>query len=282
MRAMEQDWLESGLAFRKMHGLGNDFVIVDARSRSNPMTPTLARSIGDRHFGVGFDQLAVVLDAEDAEARLEFWNSDGSLSAACGNATRCVASLLFQETGKGKITLRTERGLLYCEDAGEGIYRVNMGQPQLDWHEIPLARDVDVLHLPIEGDPAAVGMGNPHCVFFTPDAARVDLPALGAKFEHHPLYPERTNVEFVEILNKGDIRLKIWERGAGVTLASGSCSCASVVASARRGLTGRHVRVHLDGGLLEIDWRDDGVWLSGPTAYVFDGVFQRAFLEAAG
>jgi len=282
MRAMEQDWLESGLAFRKMHGLGNDFVIVDARSRSNPMTPALARSIGDRHFGVGFDQLAVVLDAEDAEARLEFWNSDGSLSAACGNATRCVASLLFQETGKGKITLRTERGLLYCEDAGEGIYRVNMGQPQLDWHEIPLARDVDVLHLPIEGDPAAVGMGNPHCVFFTPDAAGVDLPALGAKFEHHPLYPERTNVEFVEILNKGDIRLKIWERGAGVTLASGSCSCASVVASARRGLTGRHVRVHLDGGLLEIDWRDDGVWLSGPTAYVFDGVFQRAFLEATG
>jgi len=282
MRGMEQDWLESGLAFRKMHGLGNDFVIVDARSRSNPMTPALARAIGDRHFGVGFDQLAVMLDAGDAEARLEFWNSDGSLSAACGNATRCVASLLFRETGKGKITLRTERGLLYCEDAGEGIYRVNMGQPQLDWHEIPLARDVDVLHLPIEGDPVAVGMGNPHCVFFTPDAARVDLPALGAKFEHHPLYPERTNVEFVEILNKGDIRLKIWERGAGVTLASGSCSCASVVACARRGLTGRHVRVHLDGGQLEIDWRDDGVWLSGPTAYVFDGVFQRPFLEAAG
>jgi len=271
--------LKQGLPFRKMHGLGNDFVVVDARQRANPITPDLARAIGDRHFGVGFDQLAVILSTDDAEARLEFWNADGSLSAACGNATRCVAGLLFDETGREQITLQTDRGRLICQNVGRGIYRVNMGPPQLDWHEVPLAREVDTLRLPIDGDPVALGMGNPHCVFFVPDAQAVPLESLGPKFEYHPLYPERTNVEFVQVLNSGEIRLKIWERGAGVTLASGSCSCASVVAAVRRGLTERRVQVHVDGGTLEIDWRDDGVWMSGPTAHVFDGVFSRRFLD---
>lgn len=271
--------MKQGLPFRKMHGLGNDFVVVDARQRANPITPDLARAIGDRHFGVGFDQLAVILSTDDAEARLEFWNADGSLSAACGNATRCVAGLLFDETGREQITLQTDRGRLICQNVGRGIYRVNMGPPQLDWHEVPLAREVDTLRLPIDGDPVALGMGNPHCVFFVPDAQAVPLESLGPKFEYHPLYPERTNVEFVQVLNSGEIRLKIWERGAGVTLASGSCSCASVVAAVRRGLTERRVQVHVDGGTLEIDWRDDGVWMSGPTAHVFDGVFSRRFLD---
>ncbi len=282
MRGMDQDWKKTGLRFRKMHGLGNDFVIIDARGRSNPVTPEVARAIGDRHFGVGFDQLAVLHDGADADAALQFWNADGSLSAACGNATRCVAGLLFQETGAAQLTIRTERGLLYCEDAGNGIYRVNMGPPQLDWREVPLAREVDLLHLPLEGDPTALGIGNPHCVFFVKDAAAVDLTTEGPRFEHHPLYPERTNVEFVEVINRHEIRLKIWERGAGVTLASGSCSCASVVGAARRGLTSRKVSVHVDGGTLLIDWREDGVWMSGPTAHVFDGVFVPAYLDALG
>lgn len=277
--AMDQNWLKSGVPFRKMHGLGNDFVVVDARGRSNPVSPAFARAVGERHFGVGFDQLAVILDSDTADARLEFWNSDGSLSAACGNATRCIAGLIFGETGKRDIILQTERGLLAASDQGKGIYSVNMGQPQLDWAEVPLARAMDTLHLPIDGDPVALGMGNPHCVFFVPDAAAVDLETLGAKFEHHPLYPQRTNVEFVQVLSENAIRLKIWERGVGVTLASGSCSCASVVAAARRGLTGRKCTVHVDGGALEIDWRDDGVWMTGPTAHVFDGVFTPAFLS---
>ncbi|NOX72452.1 MAG: diaminopimelate epimerase [Alphaproteobacteria bacterium] len=278
---MEQGMITSGLPFRKMHGLGNDFVVVDARGQGNPITEAIARAIGDRHFGVGFDQLAVILDSACAEARLEFWNADGSLSATCGNATRCIAGLLFQETGKACLTLETERGLLVCEDAGGGIYRVNMGAPQLDWAEVPLAKKTDTLHLPIDGDPVALGMGNPHCVFFVDNAQTVDIAALGTKYEHHPLYPNRTNVEAVQVLSNSEIRLKIWERGVGITLASGSCACASVVAAARRGLTGRKVAVHVDGGTLEIDWRDDGVWMSGPIAHVFNGVFTPEFLACA-
>ncbi len=275
---MENALSTNGLPFRKMHGLGNDFVIIDARGKANPVTPALARAVADRHFGVGFDQLAVILDSDRAAAGLQFWNADGSLSAACGNATRCVAALLFAETGLSRLTLETDHGLLACENAGDGIYRVNMGPPQLNWQDIPLARETDTLHLPIEGDPVATGMGNPHCTFFVDDAALVDLERLGAQYEHHPLYPARTNVEFVQVLNRGEIRLRIWERGAGVTLASGSCSCAAVVAAARRALTGRHVRVHVDGGVLEIDWRDDGAWLAGPVAHVFDGVLSDSFM----
>ena len=277
---MDQNWMTSGLPFRKMHGLGNDFVIVDARGTTSPVSPGLARAIGDRHFGVGFDQLAVIRDATDAEAILDFWNADGSLSDACGNATRCVAGLLFAETGKSSLTLRTGRGTLLCEDAGGGIYRVNMGLPQLGWAEVPLARELDTLKLPIEGAPAACGMGNPHCTFFVDDAENLDFAPLGAEVEHHPLYPKRTNVEFVHVLSDNEIRLRIWERGVGVTLASGSCACAAVVNAARRGLTGRTVTVQVDGGTLEIDWRDDGVWMAGPTAHVFDGVFSPEFLDA--
>ncbi|MDA0224458.1 MAG: diaminopimelate epimerase [Proteobacteria bacterium] len=275
---MDQDWLKSGIPFRKMHGLGNDFVVVDARGKTNPVSSELARAIGDRHFGVGFDQLAVILDANDADARLEFWNADGSLAATCGNATRCIAGLIFADTGRSAIILRTERGLLACRDLGAGLYSVNMGEPQLEWSQVPLAHPLETLHLPIPGDPVALGMGNPHCVFFVEDADAVDLATRGAALENHPLFPERTNVEFVQVISQSELRLKIWERGVGVTLASGSCSCASVVAAARRGLTDRKCRVVVDGGALEIDWRDDGVWMTGPTAHVFDGVFTSEFL----
>jgi len=281
MRHMEQDTQNAGLRFRKMHGLGNDFVIIDARGGTNPVTAALARAVGDRHLGVGFDQLAVILDSDRAAARLQFWNSDGSLSAACGNATRCIASLLLEERGTKSLTLETDRGLLACEDAGDGLYRVNMGAPHLDWHDIPLSHQVDTLHLPIEGSPAATGMGNPHCTFFVEDAESVALEELGPQYECHPLFPERTNVEFVQVLNDHEIRLRVWERGAGVTMASGSCSCAAVVAAARRGLTGRKVLVHLDGGQLEIDWRSDGVRMTGPVARVFEGVLDDSLLSGA-
>ena len=270
----------SGLPFMKMHGLGNDFVVIDQRGRAPFVTPELARALGDRHRGVGFDQLAVIEEDGTADARLTFWNAAGSLSSTCGNATRCIARHLMNESGKARLTLRTERGLLAAEDAGDGITRVNMGAPLLDWADIPLARDMDTLHLPIEGDPCAVGMGNPHCVFFVPDAEAVEVTRLGPEYEHHPLYPQRTNVEFVTVLSPDAIRLKIWERGTGVTLASGSCTSAAAVAAARRGLTGRRVAVHVDGGVLDIDWRDDGVWMAGPTAHVFDGVLTAAFIGA--
>lgn len=264
----------SFLPFMKMHGLGNDFVVIDERGQSPRVDQALAVAIADRHRGVGFDQLAVLSDASDADVHLTFWNSDGSLSAACGNATRCIARHLMDAQGKDSLVITTDRGILHAVDAGDGLTSVNMGQPQLAWDEIPLAEPMDTLLLPIPGEPTATGMGNPHCTFFVDDADAIDLAAMGAKFEHHPLYPQRTNVQFVSVIGPDHLRMRVWERGVGITLASGSSSCATAVAAARRGLTGRTVRIDLDGGTLQVDWRDDGVWMTGGTAHVFDGVWR--------
>ena len=273
---------DTGLPFMKMHGLGNDFVIVDARAQQVPLTAALVTAIAHRQFGVGFDQLAVIEPGTGgADAHLVFYNADGSTSAACGNATRCIARHLMVEGGKPELTLTTDRGTLYARDAGDGLTSVNMGQPQLDWAEIPLARAMDTLELPIEGTPTATGMGNPHCTFFVEDAEAVDLEARGAEIEHHPLYPQRTNVQFASLNGPDRLRMRVWERGVGVTLASGSSSCATAVAAARRGLTGRKVAITLDGGTLQVDWRDDGVWMTGPTMHVFSGTLTRDFLESA-
>ena len=278
MRAMH-DQTTSTLPFMKMHGLGNDFVVVDARMHPVFMTPALARAIGDRHCGIGFDQLAVISKGT-GDAHLTFFNADGSLSATCGNATRCIARYLMDEADKSVLNLTTDRGELTAKDAGDGLTSVNMGQPQLNWTEVPLDHAMSTLELPIEGGPTATGMGNPHCTFFVDDVALVDLAKLGALYEHHPLYPERTNVQFAQIIGPDHIRMRVWERGVGITLASGSSSCATAVASARRGLTGRSVRIDLDGGTLQIDWRDDGVWMTGPTMHVSSGEFTPAFLDS--
>ena len=268
----------AGLRFCKMHGLGNDFVVIDARQGADPVTPALARAVGDRHRGVGFDQLAVILPTEGADFRLEFWNSDGSKAGACGNATRCVADLMMRDLGKTEVTLVTARGPLVALRRADGLVSVNMGPPLLESAAIPVA--ADPMALPIAGDPVAVGMGNPHCIFFVPDAEAVDVAALGPGIEHHPLFPERTNVEFASLLAPDHLRMRVWERGAGITLACGSGTCATAVAAHLRGLTGRRVTVDVDGGRLEIDWRDDGVWMTGPTAFVFEGTLSPAFLAS--
>ena len=273
------DLEHGGLPFMKMHGLGNDFVVVDARARAVSITPALAQALGDRHRGVGFDQLAVITRGS-GDAHLTFYNSDGSTSAACGNATRCIARFLMEETGKTALTLTTDRGTLAAVDAGGGLTSVNMGAPQLDWAEIPLAHAMDTLSLPIAGNPVATGMGNPHCTFFVDDVMAVDLDRFGPEHEHHPLYPQRTNVQVAQITGPDRIRMRVWERGAGLTLASGSSSCATAVAAARRGLTGRRVTIDLDGGTLQVEWRDDGVWMTGPTAHVFDARLTPAFLAS--
>jgi len=266
------------LPFMKMHGLGNDFVVIDRRAMPVELSPAQVRAIGDRHRGIGFDQLALIDGDDAADARLTFFNPDGSLSAACGNATRCIARHLMDEGGVEALTLRTERGALACRDAGDGSTSVNMGPPLLDWRDIPLAAPTDTLHLPIEGDPVATGMGNPHCTFFVEDVRAVDIAAFGARFETHPLYPERTNVQVASVSGPDRLRLRVWERGAGQTLASGSSSCAVAVAAARRGLTGRRVRIDLDGGTLDIDWREDGVWMTGETVHVASGHLTPEFL----
>lgn len=277
MRAMH-DPVSSGLPFMKMHGLGNDFVVVDARAHAVALPSPLVRALADRHRGVGFDQLAVITDGTDLA--ITFYNADGSPSAACGNATRCIAAREMALTGADMLNIQiTGRGTLTAVRGADDVTSVNMGQPLLDWQDIPLARAVDTLSLPIDGGPVATGMGNPHCTFFVDDVAAIDLAARGAAMEHHPLYPDRTNVQFAQIIGPDHIRMRVWERGTGITLASGSSSCATAVAAARRGLTGRRVRVDLDGGTLSIDWRDDGVWMSGPTAHVFDGVLTASFLD---
>ena len=253
--------------------------MIDARAGGDPVTPALARALGDRNRGIGFDQLAVIRDGAGVAAEVDFWNSDGTPADACGNASRCVARVLMAESGAAALELRTGRGILRAEEAGGGLTRVNMGPPQLNWETVPLARDVDLDALPLEGAPAAVGMGNPHCVFVVPDAEAVDLAALGPRTEHDPLFPERTNVEVVEVIDRETIRMRVWERGGMVTLACGSGACAAAVVTARRGLTERRVTVRLDGGPLLIDWREDGVWMTGPTTLVFEGRLSAEFLE---
>ena len=271
----------AGLPFAKMHGAGNDFVVIDSRAAGRArVTAALARAVGDRNRGVGFDQLAELRPGSGgADLDLDFWNADGTMAGACGNATRCVAARVMAETGRDALGIRTARGLLRAEVRGGRIW-VNMGPPQLEWDAIPLARAVDPIHLPLSGDPAGVGMGNPHAVHFVPDAEAVDLAARGPAVEHDPLFPQRTNVEFVSLSVPGRLRMRVWERGTGVTLACGSGACAVAVAAHLRGLTGRQVAIDADGGLLEVDWRADGVWLTGPVAHVFDGVLSPALVGA--
>ncbi len=279
---MNQRTAPDGLPFAKMHGLGNDFVVLDARDGALPeLTPGLVRAIADRQRGVGFDQLAVVSAAPDADIALAFWNADGTPSATCGNATRCIARSEMVRTGLTALRVRTGHGMLAAEDAGNGLTRVNMGAPRTGWREIPLAEACDTDALPLEGAPTATSLGNPHCTFFVADVEASDLGTLGPAVEHHPLFPERTNVEVAALLPDGSLRVRVWERGTGITLASGSCATAAAVAAARRGLTGRRVTVRLDGGALDVDWRRDGVWTTGPTAHVFDGRIDLAALVPA-
>jgi diaminopimelate epimerase len=267
------------ISFMKMHGLGNDFVIVDSRGPGPLISEEMARRLGNRHLGVGFDQLAVISDSPQADVALTFFNADGSTAGACGNATRCVAQYEMQRLGRTTLSLITERGILQARQQG-ALVSVNMGHPMLNWDDVPLAREMDTLHLPLEGQPTATGMGNPHCTFFVENADAIDLAQLGPKFEHDPLFPERTNVQFAHVLGENRLRMRVWERGVGVTLASGSSSCATAVAAARLGLTGPKVEIQLDGGSIHIDWREDGVWMTGATMHVFDGQLTVQFLES--
>ena len=270
----------NGVPFLKMHGLGNDFVIIDARETESPITSQVAKAIGDRHFGVGYDQLVVMTNSQKADVELIFWNSDGSLSDACGNASRCVARLIMDENNSEEITLKTGSGVLLARKGSNGFISVNMGHPQLDWELIPLKEKVDVLELPIEGRPAAVGMGNPHCVFVVDDVNLVELVSWGSKIETHELFPKKTNVEFIQIIDQKNIRQRTFERGAGETLACGSGACAVAVVAHLKGLTERNVNIYLDGGQLSIDWSEDGIWMTGPTSFVFKGILSSEFLES--
>jgi diaminopimelate epimerase len=271
------------IPFRKMHGLGNDFVVVDGRApgalTALGVTPARAAAAADRHRGIGCDQFIVLEPpGEGADVFMRIYNPDGSEAEACGNATRCVAHLLMAETGRDRVVVRTVRGDLPCERLPDGTLRADMGPPSLEWQDVPLAEAIDTRHLPLDlgvvSDPAACSMGNPHITFFVGDLERLDWQALGPQAEHHALLPARANVGFAQIVDTDHIRLAIWERGAGPTLACGSGACATLVNAHRRGLTGRRARIDLPGGTLALEWRLDGhVLMAGPVATAFQGRF---------
>jgi diaminopimelate epimerase len=270
--------------FRKMNGLGNDFVIFDQREVNFDLTPERIQAIAHRRFGIGCDQLIILENPKNfpADVFMRIFNADGHEVGACGNATRCLGSLLAEEFKRNQITIETIEGLLQAQRLDNDTIQVNMGAPRLDWQAIPLAKATDTLHLPIKlgvlNDPVAVSMGNPHMVFFVKDAAAIDLYTLGKELTQHPLYPEQANVEIVEVLDRHTLRVRVYERGTGITMACGTGASASVVAAVRRGLTEPQVTVVLDGGSLDITYQDS-VMITGPVGYAFDGSFDERLFK---
>jgi len=274
------------IRFQKMNANGDDFVVVDLRgqdqAQAHAIDRDLVRRIGDRHRGIGFNQLAVMSDCDDAAARVAFWNPDGSVLDTCGSATRGVAWKVMRETGAASVVLRTNRGRLLCSHDAHGLITVEMGTPRIGWQDVPVAEAVDTLALPLPGAPAACSMGNPHCTFFVDDLDAIDIEALGPAIETHPLFPLKTNVHFVQVISRSHIRLRIWERGGGVPLGSGSCSCGAAVNGIRRGLLDHTVWVECDGGDVAVQWDGTGsVFLSGPVAFGFDGVWVSGKMPAS-
>ncbi len=268
--------------FLKMNGLGNDFVVVEARDV--PFEPGIAqaRAIADRATGIGCDQIIGIAPSATSEAYVRFWNADGDEVGACGNGARCVAWLLMEASGRDEAVFETVAGRLSGRRAGDKVVTVDMGEPGLDWTQIPLAEEMDTRGVelqvgPIDAPhlhtPGCVSMGNPHVVFFVDDIGTAPVAQVGPMIEHHPLFPERVNVGFAQIIARDRIALRVWERGAGLTKACGTGACAALVAAHRRGLTGRKAAVMFEGGELTIEWResDNHVLMTGPVAVEFTG-----------
>jgi len=267
--------------FIKMHGLGNDFVVLDGREQAlPPMTGALATALADRRTGIGCDQLLLLEPSETADLRMRIFNADGSEVEACGNATRAIG-LMHGRPAR----IETLAGIVTAAPSDNGI-AVEMGMPRFGWEEIPLAYAMDTHAMPVAweqlADPIAVNVGNPHVIFFVPDTGAVDLARLGPEIEHDPLFPDRINVNVATITARDAITLRVWERGAGLTLACGTGACATAVGAMRRGLVDRAVTVTLPGGRLRIAWREDGqIIMTGPAAESFRGSFESTDYEAA-
>ncbi|HEV2652536.1 MAG TPA: diaminopimelate epimerase [Rhizomicrobium sp.] len=265
--------------FLKMHGLGNDFVVFDARKHDLALDDATARAVADRRFGIGCDQVIVIARGKGTfDATMQIMNADGGEVESCGNAARCVAGLLMEELGRDRVTIDTVGGPLTCTDAGSGNVTVDMGAPRTMWDEVPMAKAADTNHFSLNVDGAiheasAVSVGNPHVILFVPDAETAPVAELGARIERHPMFPERTNVEFVSVDGGDRLRMRVWERGVGITSACGTGACATAVAAFRRGLAGRKVAIILDGGELEIELRegDDHILMTGPATLAFKG-----------
>ena len=279
------------IPFRKMNGLGNDFVVLDARLHDVPRDPATIAAIADREAGIGCDQVIVLEPSKRADMFMRIYNADGSEVGACGNATRCVAALAAVEQERLSVRIETEAGILPAEVGADGMVAVDMGVPKLRWDQIPLDEefhDTKRIELqlgpiddPVLHSPAVVNVGNPHCIFFVDDLDAHDLGRFGPLVENFPIFPERANVSLAQVTGDDALKLRTWERGAGLTKACGTAACAAAVSAARRKLTGRTVKVSLPGGELVIDWRedDDHILMIGPYALDFEGTLPEGLVK---
>ena len=279
--------------FRKMNGLGNDFVVVDMRTRALHLGPDAVRAIADRKEGIGCDQIIALEPSRRADVFMRIWNADGGQVSACGNAARCIAALVAAERGEPKVSIETESGVLGAAVNEDSSVTIDMGAPRFAWDQIPLAepfhdtRRIELQLGPIDDPvlhtPSVVNVGNPHCLFFVDDVEAHDLARFGPLLEHHPLFPERANVSLVQVLGADALKVRTWERGAGLTRACGTAACAAAVAAARRKLVGREVKVSLPGGDLLIEWRekDDHILMTGPYALDYEGTLPAALFTPA-
>jgi diaminopimelate epimerase len=280
------------MPFRKMNGLGNDFVILDARARPIKMTTEIARRIADRSQGVGCDQVIVLEPSEKADTFMRIYNSDGSEVGACGNAARCVALLLAQETGRAEVTIETQEAVLRAEAASADRVTIDNGEPRLAWDEIPLSEPfhdttsielrIGPIDAPVLHSPSVVNVGNPHAIFWVDDIQGHDLARLGPLLENHPLFPQRANISLAQITSRSGLKLRTWERGAGLTKACGTAACAAAVSAVRKRFTDRKVTVELPGGPLAIEWTNDNhVLMTGPAELEFEGRLEADTLSRA-
>lgn len=272
---MNEDLSRPLRPFRKMHGLGNDFVIFDARTDPLDLSEDQLCHIAERKRGIGCDQIITLRSSSQAHVFMQIHNADGSEVDACGNATRCVGHLLMDENDLDQVHIETGAGLVFAERDGE-LISVDMGEPRLNWQQIPLSEEMNCEDVTLDAgplsNPVVVNVGNPHVIFFVDNVQSIALSALGPEIENHPLFPERVNVSLVEKTGANQLRQRVWERGAGITEACGSAACAAIVAASLRGLVERSATITLDGGDLHMQWKaDNHIQMSGPIAYVFQG-----------
>lgn len=280
----------TSIPFRKMNGLGNDFVVLDARQRALSLAPEDARRIGDRSTGVGCDQIIVIEPSKNADLFMRIFNADGSEVDACGNATRCIALLAAEESGRSEISVETNAGLLKAKVDNPESITIDMGTPRFAWNDIPLAEpfedttgielQIGPIDAPVLHTPSVVNVGNPHAIFWVNDVEAYDLGRFGPLLENHPIFPERANISIAQITSPNSLKLRTWERGAGLTRACGTAACASAIAAARKGLTERRVAVELPGGTLHIEWDENNhILMRGPAELEFEGVLRADTLS---
>ena len=280
------------IPFRKMNGLGNDFVVLDARQRPFVLGAEDARRIGDRKSGVGCDQVIVIEPSDKADVFMRIFNADGSEVSACGNATRCIALIASEEIGRPDVSVETSAGLLKAKVESAGSITIDMGRPRFAWNEIPLAEpfedttgielQIGPIDAPTLHTPSVVNVGNPHAIFWVDDVNAHDLGRAGPLLENHPIFPERANISLAEVTSPNSLKLRTWERGAGLTRACGTAACAAAIAAARKGLTERQVAVELPGGTLFIEWTEnDHILMRGPAELEFEGSLEPDTLSRA-